>query len=107
MTSTPPTVLTVVDDAELAASAERIVAAVGARAVRAQAPGRQSWLAAAAVVVDEAVMAFAETGGGVVAVDLETGAVATMELPPDAAATPALVVGETFFWKAEWRIPPT
>ncbi|MCB0972839.1 MAG: PQQ-binding-like beta-propeller repeat protein, partial [Acidimicrobiales bacterium] len=36
-----------------------------------------------AVVVDEAVMAFAETGGGVVAVDLETGAVATMELPPD------------------------
>lgn len=54
MTSIPPTVLTVVDDAELAASAERIVAAVGARAVRVQAPGRQSWLAAAAVVVDEA-----------------------------------------------------
>ena len=54
MNATPPTVLTVVDDPELAASAERIVAAVSARVARAQLPARQVWLAAAAVVVDEA-----------------------------------------------------
>ena len=54
MSATPPTVLTMVDDPELALSAERIVAAVSARVARAQLPARQGWLAAAAVVVDEA-----------------------------------------------------
>lgn len=43
----------VVSDPELAAGTERIAAAVGARTVRAQTPGRRSWLAAAAIVVDE------------------------------------------------------
>ena len=52
MTSAPPVVLLVVSDAELAAGTDRIAAAVGARTVRAQTPGRRSWLAAAAVVVD-------------------------------------------------------
>ena len=48
-----PAVLMVVSDSELAAGTERIAAAVGARTVRAQTPGRRSWLAAAAIVVDE------------------------------------------------------
>jgi len=53
---TPATtvVLMVVSDSELAAGTDRIAAAVGARTVRAQTPGRRSWLAAAAIVVDEA-----------------------------------------------------
>lgn len=48
-----PIVLTLVDDPELSASADRIAAAVGARAVATAAPSRRSWLAAAAVVLDE------------------------------------------------------
>ena len=46
--------LTLVDDPELAANADRIVAAVGARAVGTAAPSRRNWLAAAAVILDEA-----------------------------------------------------
>ena len=49
-----PFVLMVVSDSELAAGTERIAAAVGARTVRNQTPSRRGWLAAAAIVVDEA-----------------------------------------------------
>ena len=48
-----PIVLTLIDDPELSASADRIAAAVGARAVATAAPSRRNWLAAAAVVLDE------------------------------------------------------
>ncbi len=51
--STARSVLTVIDDPELAGNVDRVVAAVGARAVGAAAPSRRSWLAAAAVIVDE------------------------------------------------------
>jgi len=54
VSATAPVVLTVVDDPELSANADRIAAAVGARAVRAGSPSRRAWLAAAAVVLDEA-----------------------------------------------------
>lgn len=53
MNNAAPIVLTVVTDAELAAGADRVAAAVGARAVVSETPSRRSWLAAAAVVVDE------------------------------------------------------
>lgn len=53
MTSTTPVVLIVMGDPDLAAATDRIAAAVGARAARAQSPGRRAWLTAAAVVVDE------------------------------------------------------
>jgi len=53
VTSTAPVVLTVVDDLELSANADRIAAAVGARAAGTEAPSRAAWLAAAAVVLDE------------------------------------------------------
>ncbi len=49
-----PVVLTLVEDPELSANAERVAAAVGARAVTAVAPSRRNWLAAAAVILDEA-----------------------------------------------------
>lgn len=49
-----PVVLTVLGDPELRAGADRICAAVGARVVRAETPGRRTWLAAAAVVLDAA-----------------------------------------------------
>ena len=45
--------LIVIGDPDLAAATDRVAAAVGARATRAQSPGRRSWLSAAAVVVDE------------------------------------------------------
>jgi secretion/DNA translocation related CpaE-like protein len=48
-----PTVLTVIGDAELSANVDRVVAAVGARAVAAAAPGRRNWLSAAAVILDD------------------------------------------------------
>lgn len=53
MTPAPPVVLMVITDADLATGADRIAAAVGARTVRAHTPSRRSWLAAAAIVVDE------------------------------------------------------
>lgn len=43
-----------IDDSDLAAGTDRVVAAVGARMVRTANPGRRAWLAAAAVVADEA-----------------------------------------------------
>ena len=49
-----PVVLIVVEDMNLSAGADRVVAAVGARAVRTEAPSRTTWLAAAAVILDEA-----------------------------------------------------
>lgn len=55
VSSTPtPVVLTMVGDAELAASTDRIAAAVGSRPVTAGSPSRRAWLGAAAVIVDEA-----------------------------------------------------
>lgn len=54
MTSATPIVLMVVGDSELAATTDRIVAAVGAHTVGARNPGRRAWLSAAAIVVDEA-----------------------------------------------------
>lgn len=53
MTSSAPVVLAVISEPELAAGADRVVAAVGARTVRAQTPSRRSWLAAGAIVIDE------------------------------------------------------
>jgi hypothetical protein len=53
MTSGTPVVLTLVSDPDSAASIERIAAAVGARPVPAENPSRRTWLAAAAVVLDE------------------------------------------------------
>ncbi|MDQ1319366.1 MAG: hypothetical protein QG655_609 [Actinomycetota bacterium] len=46
-------VLTLVGAADLVADAERVIAAAGARMVRATTPARQSWTTAAAVIVDE------------------------------------------------------
>jgi secretion/DNA translocation related CpaE-like protein len=54
--STPgaePAVLTVIGDPELAGSVDRVVAAVGARAVGSTTPSRRSWLSAAAIILDE------------------------------------------------------
>lgn len=48
-----PAVLTVIGDPGLSGDVERVVAAVGARAVGAVSPTRRNWLAAAAVVLDE------------------------------------------------------
>ena len=53
MHSNLPIVLTVVADAELSDSAERVAAAVGLRAVRSHAPSRTAWPTATAVIVDE------------------------------------------------------
>lgn len=53
MTSAPPVVLIVVSDSELAAGADSIAAAVGARSLAVHTPSRRSWLAAAAIVLDE------------------------------------------------------
>ncbi|MCB0962351.1 MAG: PQQ-like beta-propeller repeat protein [Acidimicrobiales bacterium] len=47
------------------------------------------------VVIDGTTMAFASTGGTAAAVDLATGAVQVLELPPDAAAVPRLVADGT------------
>ena len=49
-----PVVLTLIEDPELSASADRIAAAVGARAVGTAEPSRRNWLAAVAVLLDEA-----------------------------------------------------
>jgi len=49
----PPIVLLVLEDPELAAAADRVVAAVGARAARAATPSRRGWLGADAIVLDE------------------------------------------------------
>ncbi len=47
------TVLAVVDDPDLSVNVDRVIAAVGARGVRAEQPTRRVWLAPAAVVLDE------------------------------------------------------
>ncbi len=46
-------VLTILDDEDLSADADRVAAAAGVRVVRAAEPARTNWLAAAAVLVDE------------------------------------------------------
>ncbi len=48
-----PVVLTLVSDADLAASADRVLAAAGSRVLRTQTPGDRSWREATAVVLDE------------------------------------------------------
>jgi secretion/DNA translocation related CpaE-like protein len=48
-----PVVLTVLADDDLSDSTDRVAAAVGMRAVRAQVPSRKNWMMPAAVVVDE------------------------------------------------------
>ena len=53
VTPAVPVVLAMISDPDLCAGTERIAAAVGARAVRAQTPNRRNWLAAAAIVLDE------------------------------------------------------
>ena len=53
MTSANSVVLTVVSDPDVAASIDRIAAAVGARPVSAENPSRRAWLGAAAIVLDE------------------------------------------------------
>jgi secretion/DNA translocation related CpaE-like protein len=53
VTHATPTVLLVLDDPELSAAADRVVAAVGARAARVVTPSRRGWLGADAIVVDE------------------------------------------------------
>ena len=53
-TAALPVVLTVIEDPELSAGADRIAAAVGARAVGTAEPNRRNWLAAVAVILDEA-----------------------------------------------------
>ena len=53
MTSSPPVVLTLITAIELSRSAERVVAAAGARTARVAGPTRRIWRTAAAVVLDE------------------------------------------------------
>lgn len=53
MTSTGAVVLTVISDAVLAASTDRVIAAIGARQTRIPMPTRRNWLAATAIVLDE------------------------------------------------------
>lgn len=58
-----PSVVTSVVDPELSASVDRVIAAAGARMVRAEAPNRREWVAAVAVVLDEAgAKVFAQAG---------------------------------------------
>ena len=53
VTANVPVVLTVLADDDLSDSTDRVAAAVGLRAVRAQTPSRKNWTMPAAVVVDE------------------------------------------------------
>nr|WP_313674019.1 septum site-determining protein Ssd [Mycolicibacterium sp.] len=53
MTHATPIVLLVLGDPELSAAADRVVAAVGARAARVVTPSRRGWLGADAIVLDE------------------------------------------------------
>ena len=51
--SSGATVLTVIDDPQLAESADRVAAAVGVRVVRRHNPSSRSWSSAAAVILDD------------------------------------------------------
>ncbi len=62
MTPTP-VVLTLVEAPELVAEADRVIAAAGARMLRSTEPGRRSWSAATAVLVDEASARLCEQRG--------------------------------------------
>lgn len=53
VTDATPVVLLSIGDPELSEAADRVVAAVGARAVTIDEPGRRSWSGAAAIVLDE------------------------------------------------------
>lgn len=53
MTHATPIVLLVLEDPELTAAVDRVVAAVGARAARVGTPSRRAWLGADAIVLDE------------------------------------------------------
>ncbi len=56
-------VLTLLDAPELAADAERVIAAAGARMQRLASPGRQNWSAATAIIVDQASARLCEQQG--------------------------------------------
>ena len=97
-----PIVLAAVGETDLSANVDRVVAAVGARMIRAETPTRRSWLAAAAVIVDRHYATACRQAGlprrdGVLVVDrcaasaqlwksaVEVGAEQVCALPAEAA----------------------